>query len=67
MLKETEDKILDMEKIKYLSNMAIQRITDYDEQEFSAHYNEIISILTFLDEQITEKYNNLYRTYYGEL
>ena len=67
MLKETEDKILDMEKIKYLSNMTIQRITDYDEQEFSAHYNEIISILTFLDEQITEKYNNLYRTYYGEL
>ena len=67
MLTEIENEILDIEKVKYLSNMAIQRIADYDEQEFSAHYNEIISIFTFLDEQITEKYNNLYRTYYGEL
>lgn len=67
MLKEIENGILDMEKIKYLSNMAIQRIADYDKQEFPSHYNEIISIFTFLDEQITEKYNNLYRTYYGEL
>lgn len=66
MFNEIENEILDMERVKYLSNMATQRLTSYDRTEFSEHYSEIISIFTFLDEQITEKYDNLSRTYYGE-
>lgn len=66
MFNEIENEILDMERVKYLSNMATQRLTSYDEADISEHYNEIISIFTFLDEQITEKYDNLSRTYYGE-
>lgn len=66
MINELENHILNMEKVKFLSNMATQRLMSYDVEEFSEHYNEIVSIFTFLDEQITEKYNNLYRTYYRE-
>lgn len=65
MFNEIENEILDMERVKYLSNMATQRLTSYDKADISEHYNEIISIFTFLDEQITEKYDNLSRTYYG--
>ncbi len=64
MFNAIENEILDMERVKYLSNMATQRLISYDEDEFSHHYGEIISIFTFLDEQITEKYDNLSRTYY---
>ncbi len=64
MYNDIENHILDMERVKYLSNMATERLTSYDEIEFSEHYSEIVSIFTFLDEQITEKYNNLARTYY---
>lgn len=66
MFNEIENEILDMERVKYLSNMATQRLTSYDETDISEHYSEIISIFTFLDEQITEKYDKLSRTYYGE-
>lgn len=64
MFNNIENHILDMEKVKYLSNMATERLMSYGEEEFSEHYNEIVSIFTFLDEQITEKYDNLSRTYY---
>ena len=64
MFNNIENHILDMERVKYLSNMATERLTSYDEKDFSEHYNEIVSIFTFLDEQITEKYDNLARTYY---
>lgn len=66
MFNEIENEILDMEKVKYLSNMATQRLASYDENEISVHYDEIVSIFTFLDEQITEKYEKLTRTYYGD-
>ena len=64
MFNNIENEILDMERVKYLSNMATERLTSYDENNFASHYSEIVSIFTFLDEQITEKYNNLSRTYY---
>ncbi len=64
MCNDIENYILDMERVKYLSNMATERLTSYDREDFPNHYNEIVSIFTFLDEQITEKYNNLSRTYY---
>ena len=59
-----EDQILNMERVKFLSNMATERLMSYDEEEISEHYNEIVSIFSFLDEQINEKYYNLSKTYY---
>lgn len=64
MYNNIENRILDMERVKYLSNMATERLMSYDEEDFPKHYSEIVSIFTFLDEQITEKYDNLSRTYY---
>ena len=66
-MRELEDQILNMERVKFLSNMATERLMSYDEDEISEHYNEIVSIFSFLDEQINEKYDNLSKTYYGEI
>jgi len=66
-MRELEDQILNMERVKFLSNMATERLMSYDEDEISEHYNEIVSIFSFLDEQINEKYENLSKTYYGEI
>lgn len=62
-----EDQILNMERVKFLSNMATERLMSYDVEEISEHYNEIVSIFTFLDEQINEKYHNLSKTYYDKI
>ena len=67
MMRELEDQILNMERVKFLSNMATERLMSYDESEISEHYNEIISIFSFLDEQINEKFHNLSKTYYNEI
>ncbi len=67
MIRGLEDQILNMERVKFLSNMATERLMSYDEEEISEHYNEIVSIFTFLDEQISEKYYNLSKTYYDEI
>ncbi|MEE1042670.1 MAG: hypothetical protein UH854_01780 [Clostridia bacterium] len=66
-MRELENQILNMERVKYLSNMATERLMSYDEDEFSQHYNEILSIFSFLDEQINEKFDNLSKTYYNEI
>ncbi len=67
MMRGLEDEILNMERVKFLSNMATERLMSYDEDEISEHYNEIVSIFSFLDEQINEKYNNLSKSYYDEI
>lgn len=66
-MRELEDQILNMERVKFLSNMATERLMSYDEDEISLHYNEIVSIFSFLDEQINEKFDNLSKTYYNEI
>lgn len=60
-----EDEILSMERMKYLTNMSVERFLKYDKSEISDHYDEIASILCFLDEQISEKVRHLSEVFYG--
>ena len=55
MKKKLEDRILDLERIKILSGMSLDRLLKYDREELAEHYDEIISVFCFLNEQIEEK------------
>lgn len=65
MKKELEDRILDIDKVKHFSNMALDRLMKYDRSEISSHYDEIVLIYCYLDEQLEEKYEKLSQAYYG--
>ena len=60
-----EDEILNMERLKYLTNMSVERFLKYDKSEISEHYDEIVSIFCFLDEQMSEKVSRLSEVFYG--
>ena len=60
-----EDEILNMERLKYLTNMSVERFLKYDKNEISDHYEEIASIFCFLDEQVSEKVQRLSEVFYG--
>lgn len=64
MKNELEDRILDIEKVKHFSNMALDRLMKYDRSEISSHYDEIVLIYSFLDEQLEEKFEDLSEAYY---
>ncbi|MBR0277134.1 MAG: hypothetical protein IJQ50_01565 [Clostridia bacterium] len=65
MHKDFEDELINMERIKYLCNMSVNRLIGYDKEEIAKHYDEIVSIFCFLDEQIDEKYTKLSDAYYN--
>lgn len=64
--KKLEDRILDLERIKILSGMSLDRLLKYDREELAEHYDEIISVFCFLNEQIEEKCSNLSESFYSE-
>lgn len=64
MKNKLESKICDMEKIKILADMSLDRILKYDKDEVLEHYDEIISVFCFLNEQIEEKFDGLCREFY---
>ncbi len=66
MRKNLEDEILNMERIKYLTDMSVNRLLSYDKSSISDHYDEIVSIFCFLEEQMSEKFKSLHDTYYQQ-
>lgn len=60
----TEDGILDMQKIKHLTSMSVNRLLEYDKEEIAEHYEELVTIFCFLNEQVAEKVDNLTKSYY---
>lgn len=66
MKKGLEDRIADIERIKILSDMSLDRLLKYDKSELAEHYDEIISVFCFLNEQIEEKFNSLSEVFYSE-
>lgn len=66
MRSRLEDRILDMKKITYLSSMSLDRLLKYDKCELNEHYDEIVDVFCFLNEQIGEKFNSLSEEFYSE-
>lgn len=65
MHKGLDNEILDLERVKYLSNMATDRLLSCDREHLSQRYDELAAIFCFLDDQLTEKFDNLSRAYYN--
>ena len=59
-----EDGILNMHKIKHLTSMSVNRLLECDKEEITEHYEELITIFCFLNEQVTEKVDQLTKEYY---
>ena len=60
-----EDEILNMERLKYLTNMSVERFFKYNKEEISDPSEEIASTFCFLDEQVSEKVQRLSEVFYG--